>query len=338
MDEAAAGSLLELAEEVAPELRGLDRQSALARLEEQYEDLIRALEWFVDEGRADEAIRLARTLAPYLQATRRLEQATTWFERALALAGGDDELRGRGYVEAGMLWFWRGDDERVRRLHAQAVELGAGLEAQTVTALAHTLLARVELRNGDLEAARRLCLEAYELGEANADTVARGSAAHVLGVTAQMTGDLPEARRWMNERLDLARAEGNYVGLGVEANNLAMVERQLGDFGRAEELSREALDISHRRRDELAYPWGLSGLAAVAVERGQLERAATLIGAAEASIEAQGAAWPPDEKPHYERTVFVLTESMPPAELERARAAGRALSPDAAVEYALGRP
>ena len=336
MDAETAQALLELAEEIAPGLRGLDRESAFTRLEEHYEELLRALEWLIEEGRADEAIRLARSLAPFWQATRRLEEGTEWFERALAVPGGDEDGRGRGCVDAGLLWFWRGDDESAAVLFDRALELGRGLEQPTVAALALTGHARIELRNGELGESRRLCLEAHDLS--GSDPMGRGSAAHVLGVTAQMAGDLEEARRWMSERIELARELGSLGAVGYEASNLAMVERQLGDLDRAEALSCEALDIFHRRRDEWAYPFGFNGLAAIAVERRDFERAATLIGAADARLEEQGAAWPPDEKPHYDRTVSALTGSMAQDDLERARGAGRDLSPDAAVAYALDRP
>jgi tetratricopeptide (TPR) repeat protein len=152
-----------------------------------------------------------------------------------------------------------------------------------------------------------------------------------------MQGELEEARRWMSERMALAREDGNYAGLGLEASNLAMVERQLGDLDRAEQLLREALEIFRRRRDEWAIPFGLNGLAAVAVERGELERAATLAAAADGMVVAQAAAWPPDELEHYERTVAAAEASLDPALLDGARAAGHALSPDGAVAYALSR-
>jgi hypothetical protein len=76
VDAAAATSSLELAEEIAPGLRGLEREGAFARLEERYDDLIAALEWFVANGFAEEAIRLARALTPFWQSTRRLGEAT----------------------------------------------------------------------------------------------------------------------------------------------------------------------------------------------------------------------------------------------------------------------
>jgi tetratricopeptide (TPR) repeat protein len=337
MDAAAATSSLELAEVVAPELRGLDRTAAFAQLEERYDELIAALGWLVANGSADEAIRLARALMPFWQSTRRLGEATEWFARALALPGGDDLVRGRGYVDAGFICFLRGDDGRATELFHHALDIGRSLAVPTVAALARAGLARIELRNGNLEEATRLCEEAYRLSEPAGDPVGRSSAAHVLGVTAQMRGDLEEARRWMSERIALARQEGNAAAVGLEASNLAMVERQLGDFERAQELLLEALDTFYRRRDEWAYPFGLGGLAAVAVERGEYERAATLIGAADARIEEQGVEWPPDERTHYDRTVAALEASLDPVELELAREAGRSFTPDDSVAYALGR-
>jgi tetratricopeptide (TPR) repeat protein len=272
---------------------------------------------------------------PFWQSTRRLGEATEWFARALALPGGDDLVRGRGYVDAGFICFLR--DGRATQIFDHALDVGGSLAVPTVAALARAGLARIELRNGNLDEATRLCREAYRLSEAAGDSVGRSSAAHVLGVTAQMRGELEEARRWMSERIALAREEGNAAAVGLEASNLAMVERQLGDFEQAQELLLEALDNFHRRRDEWAYPFELAGLAAVAVERGEYERAATLTGAADPRIEEQGVEWPPDERPHYDRTVAVLEASLDPGELERAREVGRSLTPDESVAYALGR-
>ncbi len=202
-------------------------------------------------------------------------------------------------------------------------------------AKALTGLARISLRRTGVDDARRLCREALAITEGTADRAGRSNALHVLGVTAQMAGEFLEARTLMSERIALARETGNYATIGMEASNLAMVERQLGNLDQAEALSREALDISYRRGDAWMTPLVVSGLAAVAALRSQLDRAATLIGAAEAMMEAQGFAWPPDERPHYERTVAILTDAVESDELERVRAAGRAMTPRAAVDFAL---
>lgn len=82
-------------------------------------------------------------------------------------------------------------------------------------------------------------------------------------------------------------------------------------------------------------PYVLNGLAALALERGELERAASLIGAAEGLMEEQEAAWPPDEQPHYERTVARLTEELGTDSFQQTRAAGRTMSSSDAVKFVL---
>ena len=91
--------------------------------------------------------------------------------------------------------------------------------------------------------------------------------------------------------------------------------------------ARAALEILEER---------FSGLAAIAQKRGELKRAATLIGAAEAIMEAQHMAWPPDERPHYERLLDALPRSLGSAKFELARARGQSMTSGEAAAFALG--
>ena len=98
-------------------------------------------------------------------------------------------------------------------------------------------------------------------------------------------------------------ATGNEFLIASEACNLSMVERQLGDLDAAEALAREALEIEHADgrpvhdavRDQRV--WRRSPRSV-----GEFERAATLVGAAEAIMEAavHGLA-ARAKRPHYER-------------------------------------
>jgi tetratricopeptide (TPR) repeat protein len=335
MDAHTAESHLAFAEEAKPALRGADGQAALARLEQRYDDLLAALRWFIDTGRTDDAMRLASALDSFWSATSRLDAGLAWFDRVLAMPGGNDRIRGQALFNAGLLVFWTGDDQRAGDLHRQALEIGRRIGEPTVTAQALTGLARIALRT-DIGEAARLCREALAVTEGTDDRLGRGNALHVLAVSAQMAGDFSEARELMTRRIALAREEGNIATVGTESGNLSMVERQLGNLERADELAREAVSIYDRRGDAWAMPYGLNGLAAVAADRGESERAATLIGAAEALMEAQGAEWPPDERPHYERTIATLDKALGPLDFERNRSARRSMSTRDAADFALG--
>jgi len=329
-----AKSQLSFVEDAAPRLRGLESRAVLEQLDQRYPALQVAMQWFIDQRRPNESLRFASSLVGFWMATKRLGEGSAWLEKVLALPGGEDAHRGQALFDAGYLAFWSGDDGRSSSLQGQALELGRRTNHPTVTALSLVGLARIALRT-DVEAARRLCREALTVTEGTADHVGRSHAMHVLAVAAQMVGDLPEARDRMRQRIALARETGNLATISIECNNLSMVERQLGNLDAAEALAREALDISHRRGDHLAVPWNLNGLAAAAACRGEFERSATLIGAADATLEAAGGAWPPDELAHYQVTVATLGKAMEPPELEAARAAGRSMTMLEAVRFAL---
>jgi tetratricopeptide (TPR) repeat protein len=151
-----------------------------------------------------------------------------------------------------------------------------------------------------------------------------------------MSGDLDEARALMKQRIELGKETGDLATISIESNNLSMVERQLGNFQEAEALARQALDISSRRGDFLSMAWNLNGLAASVAQRADFNRAAMLIGAADAAMEAANAAWPPDELIHYNETVSLLQKAMAPGAFERQRTAGRAMTTSEAVAFALG--
>ena len=124
MDERTALGLLDLAEELAPRLTGPDASESIARLDARGDDLRGALEWFVDQGRDDDALRLANALYRYWITQRRFDEGGRWFDRALASAAGESRLRGRAYVNAGFMPFWLGDDERAAALFGESLEIG----------------------------------------------------------------------------------------------------------------------------------------------------------------------------------------------------------------------
>ena len=334
MNAPTAQSLLEMAEVLRPRLRGAEAGVALRQFEERYGELPAAIEWFGREGRVDEARRLASALVPFWMATKRLDDGLEQFERVLALAGGDDDQRSRALFNAGYLAFWKGEYERSSRFQGEAVTVSRSVNNPTVTALALAGLARIALQS-DVAEARRLCLEAIAETEGTDDEAGRSSAMHVLGVAAQMAGDLVEARDVMSRRIALARQTGDLYSVSSECGNLCMVERQLGNLDGAEALAKEALEIDVRSGTEMAIPWKVNGLAAVAADREVFDRAAALVGIADFTLEAAGGTWPPDERAQYERTLAILTQALGALELDRARAAARAMTTAEAVAFAL---
>jgi tetratricopeptide (TPR) repeat protein len=166
VDAGSAESLLGFAEGAGPSLRGLKANAMFEELEARDADLLAALQWFLDSGRTDDALRLSIALAPVWMARKRLDEGLAWFDKALAAEGGSDLLRGNAYFQAGLLAFWPGYDERSAELHGQALAIGRRTGDPTVTAQALTGLARLALRSGnasDIKEARWLCREALTI-------------------------------------------------------------------------------------------------------------------------------------------------------------------------------
>ncbi len=315
-------------------MRGPGATVALEQLANVHDDLLAALQWFINHQRTAEALRLAVALYRFWIAKQLFEEGALWFDRVLGSPLGETRLRGQALIRAGSMPFWLGQDERAAAYFARGLEIGRELGDPPMVAGALGGLARVALR-ADVPEGRRLAREELATSAAAADEAGRSDALHLLGVGAQIAGDLPEARDWMTQRLELVRSTGNEILIASEASNLSMVERQLGNLQAAETLAWEALELGQRNGDQFTTPFALSGLAAIATERRDWERAATVVGAAEAIMETQEMAWPPDERPHYERMLAVLPAAMGSAEFDQARAAGRSMTSGEAVEFAL---
>ena len=332
MDAATADGLLVAAQEARAAMRSGD-DAAVARLEKLYPDLGAALGWNLEQGRIDEADRLAAALVPFWIATRRIDEGQAWFERAIPEPW-TDPRRARAEYDHGYLAFFAGHYELAETRFVDARRLATGTGDADVVALALAGFARVAL-NTDPGEAVRLLREAIDVTTHLPESDGRSSANHVLGVALQMAGDLAGARDVMTERLERARLAGNDFVVAVESANLSMVERKLGNLDGAAALSREALRTVSRKGDEMAIPWVINGLAAVTAAQGRLERAATLIGIAESLLEQAGGEWPADEREQYEGALALVSAGLSPAELAGARAAGAAMSLDDAVAYAL---
>ena len=147
---------------------GADAKASLEQLDARYDDLLAALAWFIDAGRTDEALRLANALYRFWITKQRFAEGAVWFDRVLALPGGDALLRCRATLNAGFMPFWMGDDERAAELFGQALEMGRSLGDAPLTSQALGGLARVALRT-DVAEGRRLAGEALAVSDAADD-------------------------------------------------------------------------------------------------------------------------------------------------------------------------
>ncbi|HEY7690943.1 MAG TPA: tetratricopeptide repeat protein [Gaiellaceae bacterium] len=293
------------------------------------------------------------------------------FRRAIEWAADHDlELAFRLAVGLEQLWVMNDAFEGVR-LFDGLLERGGQVPAE-LRARALRCLGESAWITGDYGRGGRSMQEALEEFERLGDDRAIAVVLHRLGVDALMADDLPRARQLLEQSMEMCRARPNPKLEADAIGKLGWVERREGDRERALELFElsatlcgqvgftwmeanavlDTGDLSHELgRPEVAEERGREGLrlcaqladrqlvvvslallARFAASRGDAARAGRLWGAIEAE-EARGplGQWDVGREEYAEP---VLVAAGP--EFEAARAAGRTLALDAAVEYALG--
>src|ERR1043166_3895864 len=143
MDTQAAESLLTFAERAGPALKGPDAKAILGQIDRQYEDLQTAMQWFIDQRRTNEGLRLANALYNFWITKQRFDDGAVWFDRILGLEGGDDTLRGTAFIGAGFMAFWKGEDSRAAACYRQGLEVARRLRNPFMIARALGGLCRV---------------------------------------------------------------------------------------------------------------------------------------------------------------------------------------------------
>src|SRR5262245_39259313 len=180
MDSEAAESVLDFAEQAAKQVKAQGGKAILEQVEQQYVELQAAMQWFIDQQRSSEALRLANALYSFWIMKQRFDDGSVWFDRVLGLPGADDSIRGSCFIGAGFMACWKGEDARAAALYNAGLDIGRQLGDAVTTARALGGLCRVAVRT-DVAEARRLAREELIVSEEAANDSGRSDAMHLLG-------------------------------------------------------------------------------------------------------------------------------------------------------------
>jgi hypothetical protein len=156
-----------------------------------------------------------------------------------------------------------------------------------------------------------------------------------LGEVLWYWEDPVEARTVLQQALAPLRHAGDIYQLVEALTNLGGLELGAGNTGRAAELMREALMLLRSSGLRFYLPEALELSAELATLDGAAARAARLFGAAEISRELSGATRYPTASAGYEQALETAHTALPADTFAEAWAAGRALTPSAAIELAI---
>jgi predicted ATPase/class 3 adenylate cyclase len=260
------------------------------------------------------------------------------FAVALAInrALGDLQTAASSLVELARVAETQGKFLRADRLLRAALPiLRAGNDRRRL-ALPLLVLGRVALARGDHAAARAFEAESLAIHRESGNRRGVALALTGLGEEARSRGDAERATAYYEEALTIVREMGDMLLLVSNLHNLGQVALRRGDPERAAALFREGLALArHAGTSGVYWAESVAGMAAVAAQHGQPERAARLLGAVRAAQDASGVQMAPVDQAAFDGCVATARSRLNDGAFSAAWAEGNAMSLEQAVADAL---
>jgi predicted ATPase/class 3 adenylate cyclase len=220
--QAHADYFLHLAEEAEPALKGPLLVVWLERLEREHDNLRAALQWALESGSAEVALRLGIALERFWVVRGQRNEGLAFLQRALAgSAEVAANIRAKALLAAARLAFNQSNYEQGEVLAQESLALFRGLGDRRGIALSLNRLGVAAWRRGDFRAARVLLEEDLalfrELGDL--DRVAWSLFMH--GLLDNKQGEYAGASSRFEESLALFRELGNKRGTAASLTQLA---------------------------------------------------------------------------------------------------------------------
>ena len=229
----------------------------------------------------------------------------------------------------------QGDYAAARALYEESLTTRRQLGDQQGIAMALNNLGFVALNQGDYAEARALQEESLTLYRQLGDQQGIAGLLGNLGLVAQWQGDYAAARALQEESLAISRRLGNQHGIADALHNLGFVALNQGNYAEARALHGESLALFRQLGNQQGIAYSLEGMAGVAQRQSQPSRTARLGGAAAALRESIGCPLSPAEQEEMDKQIAAGRTALGEEAFAAAWDAGRAMTPEQAVEYAL---
>ena len=306
--------ILDLAEASAPDLHTARESAVSAELASEYANIREAVGRAFAADEPDEVGRLIGALYPFLISHGRLGEAREWVAAVLAARDGISERGlGEALVGGSEIARFAGDLDLAVELKQELTAMDVELQRPNWRAATLADLAEIELDRGDLVAVRRNAEQAADAG-------AVGRAELCFAELTLRTGDLDAAEKHGSRAL--SHFDEGAFNHACAMEIVGEIARRAGDDGLAQARFADGLRTFAAIRDGGGMADCLDGIARIAADAGDPERAGRLVGAAERLRETRERRPARDDLP---------PPDVPDAALEE----GRGMALDDAVDEAL---
>jgi DNA-binding SARP family transcriptional activator len=328
---------VDFAEHAEPYLfAGAGSAEWIGRVASEVDDLRVAAQHAEEDGRTEEALRLAYALHWFWFATGQFREARQRLEVALAAGGSAAPLRrGRALLALAFTAIAQADVAVIRPSLERALDLLRGVDEPRNIAYALACLAAGALMEGDCATALRYGDEALETLAAVPPHAVHSFVRYYHGRAAEACGDLARARQSYEEATRIGRDLDHSPAIAHPLAMLGRLELSAGELDAAHAHFIESLVLHAMTRDIWGGTIVLDGLAAVGAGRGDHAGAARLFGVTDSARARIASALPPAERAERDRIMSQLRATLGDA-YDRAYAEGASMPLEKVVCIALG--
>lgn len=324
---AHAAYYVALAEEVEPKLISAEQEHWLQRLEQEHNNLRATLNWSLERGEIEMALRLGGALWLFWLLHTHSSEGHRWLEKALAHhSEGAAPVRAKALYAAASHAYYTGNNSRAAVLGEECLELYRKLGDQRGIAIMLNGLGHIALSNGDCDRAQALGEESLPLLKALGDHWYMAESLYLIAYGFSGQGDYANARALGEESLALCKEIGDRRGIADVLHALGLFSYRQNDYGAAHAFYQESLAVSEEAGEKWVATLCLIGLGEVAAAEGQAVWAAQLWGAAETFLTLTGTFIPPAERATYEYSVAATRTELGERAFASAWAQGRTMT------------
>ncbi|MGZ9235637.1 MAG: ATP-binding protein, partial [Anaerolineales bacterium] len=327
---------LDLAEHADKELRGPNQLAWLSRLSADRDNLRTALDWAIETGQTEMALRMARRLHWFWLVKGDHNESRQWLERVLALS--DSQFFPESYTEALTqiahdTWLQIGAEE-ARPFVEQALSIARAHGDKWNTARALAILGLVLIRERNFSAAQSTLEESQELFQEVNDKWGFAHALISLALGSFMQDDQARSLALHEQALILFREIGDRYFQSAACRFIGVLQGMKGDETSGIAALKEALILAQQLESKFEIGVIMSWWGEAEKRSGHPARAVSLFWVAKNILDSIGA-WQTIDESQFEIDIGPCRAALSEVEFEEAVAEGRAMTMEQAFTYAL---
>jgi predicted ATPase/DNA-binding CsgD family transcriptional regulator len=245
---AHADYYLRLSELAEPALLQFTQVRWKELLDREYANLRAALNFLLQRGDVETALRMAVALRQFWLLDGYLSEGRRFIEQGLAASNAGnifipDNVRAKALSVIGRLMYMQNDTGKANLLFTESERLSRQLEDKSDIATALLNLGNITYNRGDIPAATAMYEESLKLYKEAGDQEGTAEILLVMGARAFYHGEYDRASAVCEESLELFKKTGHAWAIAVSLHYLGWTAYSQGDYSRARLLSMESVAI-----------------------------------------------------------------------------------------------